>query len=252
MQARMFLALPLLLSFFLAGCGGKSLLKSDCHSCTVDDQRWKDFEFASLNGGWQGSVETLRNDRDGKKRVKEEKSVSFRFLSGADFLKAQGVAACSALPTESVVMNGVLWDTGAGQKEFEAFVPVDDGKVAYGRLSFNQINGRKVCQFRRLGRVMGQNRLALPATTFSEYAVFPGRQVASTGAELELSVEFLRFAPATAAKLAFAADGRKPASAQEQERPPLMIRVFRISTVKAGERGQWRGTEEQLFRLWRM
>ncbi|MGZ4550900.1 MAG: hypothetical protein ACXVF0_15460, partial [Blastococcus sp.] len=101
-------------------------------------------------------------------------------MTAADFLQAWG-GECKGLPTNALVLNGVLWEGGEGAKEYEAFVPVEDNRVAYGRVSFNKLNGQGVCRFRRLGRVMGKNRLNLPSVSFSDRAVNSGRTVASTG-----------------------------------------------------------------------
>jgi hypothetical protein len=30
-----------------------------------------------------------------------------------------------------------------------------------------------------------------------------------------------------------------------------MIRVFKVSSAPTGKRGEWKGSEEQLYRLWR-
>lgn len=239
-----------ILSFLASACSSNSLLRPDCHSCTVEEQSWKDFDFASLHGQWKGVVETATNNPAAKKKEQKETRVDLRFLPAEKFAAAQGLKAC-ALPAGGVVLNGVLWEgnAAAGAKEFDAFVPVDGGKVAYGRVTVRK--GDAGCEFRRMGRLMGRNRLSLPAVAFSDSAAFPGRQVASGDLQQEVNVEFLRFVPAQAKKIAFAAEARKPASAFEQERPPLMIRVVRIFTAAGGERGQWKGAEEQLFRLWR-
>jgi len=240
-------------ALMLAGCSPNSIMKPDCHSCTVEDQEWSAFTWSDLSGQWKGSVETFQIEKDAKTRVKKEAKAELRFLTADQFLKAQGVASCSALSPEALVLNGVLWSatTGAPGKtgEFETFVPVDKNKVAYGRLSVESINGKKVCHFRRLGSVMGKNRLSLPTVTFSEYSTTPARGLASLAGEAEVSLEFLRFAPTK--PLAFRADGRGPASIEEKERPPLMIRVFKVSSRNAGERGHWSGSEEQLYRLWK-
>lgn len=240
MHGRKWLFLSLI---FLAGCSGNSLLSPDCHSCTTEEQAWNEFSWADLPGQWKGAVETVKNDRGAAKRTKTDKKVEFRFMTAADFLKARN-SACDRLPTDAVVMNGQLWESVSKKAEYEAFVPVESGKVAYGRLSFEKMNGKEICQFRRLGRVMGTNRLALPVVSFSEHSTVSGRSLASLSNDSDLSVEFLRFAAAETK----AAAGRGPASV---ERPPLMIRVSRTSSRVSGERGEWSGSEEQIFRLWK-
>lgn len=235
----------------LASCASKTLLQPDCHSCTVEDQEWKDFSWNSLDGKWRGSVETWKNERDSKKRVKTEKFAELQFLPAETFLKSRGGVSCAALPAGSLVMNGLFWAGSGEVKEYEAFVPVEDDKVAYGRLSFEKMNGKELCQFRRYGRVMGKNRLNLPAVSFSDSAA-PGRTIANAvpGAEREVSVEFLRYVEPKVTK-DFRQDGRRPASASEAERPPLMLRVFQVQTVSNKARGEWSSTEEQIYRLWR-
>jgi hypothetical protein len=225
----------LILTLF-AGCSSNSLLKPDCHSCTVEEQEWKEFSWGALEGKWKGTVENTRNERDQSKKSRTEKAAEFSFVRADKFL-----SSCQALPAGALVLNGLLWEKGSetGAREYEAFVPAEDGKVAYGRVSVSKMNGKDLCQFRRLGRVMGKNRLNLPTVSFSGQAARPQ----------EISVEFLRFA-STDQPSAFQSDGRKPASAREQERPSLMFRVFKISTVPTG-RHDWAGTEEYIYRLWK-
>jgi hypothetical protein len=243
MQGRkcfVFLTLTLLIS----GCSPNSIMKPDCHSCTVEEQEWDEFAWTFLEGKWKGSVENLRNVRDNAKKAKTDKYAELNFM------KADKVGTCAGLPENSLVLNGLLWEGRDNGKELEAFVPAEDGKVAYGRISFTKMNGRDFCQFRRLGRVMGKNRLNLPTVSFSERANPAGRAPASTAPEQEISLEFLRFAHLDK-KTAFQGDGRKPSSVKEQERPSLILRVFKISTDKAAKRSEWAGTEEYIYRLWK-
>lgn len=254
MHGRQCFAISLLL-LSLAGCSSNSLMRPDCHSCTVDDQRWKEFSWNDLVGKWKGSVENLRNVQATAKKTKTDKAAELNFVKAETFLQAWG-AECKGLPRQALVLNGVLWEGGAGAKEYEAFVPVEDGKVAYGRVTFNKLNGQGVCRFRRLGRVMGKNRLDLPSVSFSDRAVNTGRGLASKGDDQDISVEFLRFANAERAKKTFGTDGRKPASVKDQERPPLILRVFRVSSHTSTEtnnelRGEWSGTEEYIYRMWK-
>jgi hypothetical protein len=244
----------------LAGCSHNSLLSPDCHSCTAEEQAWSDFSWSRLAGRWRGSMELTHNEKSLAKKKKVEKSVDLRFLSAESFLKAKG-AVCESLPADAVVLNGQLWanpSAAAGDaaaagaeaqraQQYEAFVPVEGDKVAYGRLDFEKMNGKEICHFHRLGPVMGRNRLALPSVSFAEYGALSGRSLASVGDEGEYSLEFLRFAPEAVA----AGSGRGPASAEAKERPPLMIRVFKVSSAPAGKRGTWKGSEERLYRLWR-
>jgi hypothetical protein len=245
----------LLLVLALSACSSApSLLKSDCHTCTTEDQRWKDFSFAALRGTWKGSVESVENERSSTKKKKDQRPVTFRFISAADFLKTNQ-ASCASVPAEALVLNGLLWQDGLSaskaMREYDAFVPTEDGKVNYGRLSMEQLNGQRMCRFRRMGRVMGKNRMSLPTVSFSEESAYGGRAVASSD-ETERSVEFLRFAPEAASNLNFLPSARTPSSEKDREMPPLMIRVNRVSSFANHGRGQWKGTEEEIFRLWRV
>jgi len=240
------------LALGLAGCSSNLIMKPDCHSCTVEDQEWNAFSWNALPGQWKGSVETFQNQKAAKKSKKESK-VDLRFLTAGAFLDAHKASSCGSLPANALVLNGLLW---AQEKtvptEYEAFVPVEDNKVAYGRLSFEKVNGQQVCNFRRLGPVMGKNRLALPTVSFAQDSNLSGRGLASVVGENELSLEFLRFAPEAQTAKDFQPDGRKPASAELVEKPALMIRVYKVSTRTGGERGQWSGTEESIYRLWKV
>jgi hypothetical protein len=238
-------------SLALAGCSSNALMQPDCHSCTVEEQAWKEFSWNDLVGKWKGSVENMRNFQTTAKPVKTDKRAELTFVKAADFLQAWG-GTCKGLPDNALVLNGVLWEGGAGAKEYEAFVPVEQDKVAYGRVTFTQSDGQGGCRFRRLGRVMGKNRLNLPMVSFSDRAVHAARALAAANAQSEdISVEFLRFANKDKSTSSFTSDGRKPSSVKDQERPPLILRVFRISSKATGERGEWNATEESIYRLWK-
>lgn len=245
------LASLILASAALSACAGpERFLNPDCHSCTMKEQAWSEFPFSSLSGTWKGSVETVRNERTAAKKQKDEARTQLRFLAAADFLKAKGVD-CKSVPAQAVVLNGLLWNDGAStRQEYETFLPVEDGHVAYGRLSFEALNGQQICHYRRLGRVMGMNRLSLPSVSFTEEAAFGRTVAAAGGVSTDVNLEFLRFAPA-AETPEFRADQRRPASAAEEEKPALMIRVFKLSARESRGRGQWKGSEEQLYRLWK-
>jgi hypothetical protein len=196
----------------------------------------------------------MKNNETSAKKQKADKPAELSFVKAESFLQAWG-SDCKGLPKEALVLNGVLWDGGLGPKEYEAFIPVEGNKVAYGRISFSQLNGKGTCLFRRLGRVMGKNRLNLPAVSFSDRAITGARAPASANDHQDISVEFLRFAPMDPATRSFSSDGRKPSSVKDQERPPLILRVFRVtshSSEKFSDRGEWRGTEEFIYRLWRV
>jgi hypothetical protein len=248
MHGRMCFA-PALVLFALTSCSPNSLMKPDCHSCTVEEQEWKEFSWNALLGRWKGSVQNMRNIQ-GAKKTQTDKPAELSFLTAENFAKAHSMN-CPNLPANALVLNGQFWETTVAAKEYEAFVPAEDGKVAYGRVNTEKVNGKDFCHFRRFGRVMGKNRLNLPTVSFSDRAITKDRMPASLNAEQEISVEFLRFATAEKPMKAFQSDGRRPASAKEQERPPLILRVFRVSSKTNGERGEWSGTEEYIYRLWK-
>jgi hypothetical protein len=252
MQGRLGFVLTATAMLALAGCSSKELLKADCHSCTVDDQEWTEFAWGELTGHWRGSVENLSNVKGQLKKEKKEQKAEFTFVQAADFFKARGGSSCTTLPGNSVVMNGLFWESGSGAREYEAFVPVDDNKVSYGRISFEKVNGQELCHFRHYGRVMGKNRLNLPSISFSDRAVNPGRSLASVGADEEISVEFLRLVPEKETHVGFQGEGRRPAATDQAERPQLMLRVFRVTTKTDGKRGEWSSTREYIYRLWKM
>ncbi len=249
MHGRKCLALALFATS-LAGCSPNVLLQPDCHSCTVEEQEWQSFSWNGLLGKWKGSVESMKNYQ-GSKKTKIDKTAEFKFLKAETFLQAFG-GSCQSLTPDAMIINGQLWDDGSNAKVYEAFVPVDGDKVAYGRVNIDKVDGKNLCHFHRLGRVMGKNRLNLPTVSFSDpSATGAGHMPASTNSEQNVSVEFLRFAPLEAAIKTFQPDGRRPAALQEQERPSLILRIFKVSTKTGGDRGEWTGTEEYIYRLWK-
>lgn len=241
-----FIILALLL---LGGCSSKMLLTPDCHSCTVEEQEWKDFSWNELTGRWKGFVETTKNQQ-GAKKSRVEKAAELTFLTGEQFMNTHG-GSCKGLAKEAVVLNGLFWEDGKNSREFDAFVPTEEDKVAYGRISFEKLNGKDLCRFQSFGRVMGKNRLDLPSVSFSDQVVQPGRTIASRTSADDINVEFLRFAAKDKPTKAFSKDGRKPSSVKEQERPPLMFRVFRVTSKVNKNRGEWSSTEELIYRLWK-
>jgi hypothetical protein len=245
-----FVAITTICFAALAGCSSNELMKPDCHSCTDDEQSWKEFSWNGLVGKWKGSVEDMKNSKVSTKKSKTDKVAELNFVNAGDFLQAWG-GECKGLPNNALVLNGVLWEGGLGAKEYEAFVPVEDDRVAYGRVSVSKLNGQGVCRFRRLGRVMGKNRLNLPSVSFSDRAVDGTRRIASAGASEDISVEFLRFVTSDKPAQAFTTDGRKPSSVKDQERPSLILRVFRVSSNAGKDRGEWTGTQEYIYRLWK-
>ena len=188
-------------------------------------------------------------------------SAEIRFLAADNFLQTQGFSACTGLPAQSMVMNGVFWEgeTKSAKKEFEVFAPAEEGKVTYGRISVEKLNGEAQCKFQRIGRVMGLSRLALPTIHFSQGVDGNYRTLASSTEprkETDISLEFMRFDPLTAATAAFNG-GRVPSSLDAQEHPPLMFRIYKVvSQLDAKDddlkKSQWLRTEEHLYRLWRV
>lgn len=249
----------LLLGFILilSSCAKQTFLKADCNSCTSEEQEWKDFTWNDLRGNWRGSAEFLQNDPQKLKKSKQEKRVEIKFYEAATFLKSHGMESCSGLPTDAIVMNGVLWEKSEnmGSKEYEVFAKAEEGKVVYGRMVSEKLNNKNICYFQRYGRVMGKNRLSLPYAEFSERSSILGRSIASEAEEkrdVNIHLEFLRFDVASAKKPAnFKPDGRLPASAIESERPALFFRVFKLSSTSASGKEEWTGTEEMLYRLWK-
>ncbi len=240
-------------TFLMAACSSNSLMKPDCHSCTAEEQEWDDFAWQDLPGQWRGEVEVLKNEKGAAKKEKQQKKVDIRIFTAGEFLKVKGDVACAALPGNALVVNGLFW--GDGKQEYEAFLPTDDDKVSYGRLAFEKVNGKSVCQFRRLGRVMGKNRLDLPSVSFSETngtKAAGGRSLASALSDNEVHLEFLRFAALETKAVEFAGEGRRPASVDQQEKPPFILRVVQSKSKEGGERGTWTGTDEQIYRLWKV
>jgi hypothetical protein len=237
--------LVLTAALFLAACSSNSILNPDCHTCPAEAQAWEDFSWKDLSGKWKGSVETVRGDK-GAKKVKKDEKVEIKFLTAKEFFEAKKIEGCGSMPAEAVVMNGIFWSASEDNSSFDAFVPAAEEKVAYGRIRLERLNGTTTCRFSKFGGDMGKNRLNLPSVMFSNTGNFSGRGLASLD-EKETSVEFLRFAPMETAK-----KGRSPAMVQDEARPPLMIRVFQLSSQDDGYgKTRWAGSEEKIFRLWK-
>lgn len=241
----------LFLALALTACGPKSILSPDCHSCTNEPQAWQDFQWKDLSGKWKGSVETATSAK-GQKKTKKEEKVQIRFLTAQEFLKAHEIESCGNLPSDSVVLNGVMWPSDNTEKVYDAFIPAEGDKVAFARIQVEKLNGKSQCSFRKHGGVLGTNRLDLPVISFSDKGAVGGRSIASVGVpEKDVSVEFLRFAAQEAKPSKFDSASRMPASAREQSRPPLMIRTSQLSKVEKENGEEWLGNEEKIYRLWR-
>lgn len=253
MQGRKCLALFAIVSMFIiTACSSSGGRKADCHDCLDEMQEWDEFSWKDLKGTWRGSIEIVTNDIKKTKKERVEKSVELTFVDGKEFLATKKVSSCEKFPENAVVLVGQVWDSGSGnERVYEVFGEREDDHVSYGRAV---VVGTS-CNYVKLGRSMGMNRLALPAVNFTQRKTSNGRVLASGATpETEVNFEFLNFEPKHAQKLVFVKGSRMPASSVEQDRPPLMFRVFQMErTVNSPfARGKWNRTEEHLYRLWRL
>lgn len=242
-------------------CSGSKVKKADCYDCAQEEQSWKKFSWNDLEGTWKGSLETLTNEISAKKKDRKEEAVEINFVNGQKFLAEKNVQSCGNFPEVSVVLQGKFWYSDekreAATKDFiyEVFGKMDGDRVSYGRATINKVNGANICSYQKIGRSVGMNRLALPSMNFSQRMTPNGRVLASgTTPEFEVNMEFINFDPSRALKQGFAGNSRKPASIDEQDKPPLFFRVFKITNKvnNAYARGEWTGTKEYLYRLWRV
>ncbi len=263
MQGRKCLgALAIILSgVLIAACSGSKVKKADCYDCTQEEQSWKKFSWNDLTGTWKGSLETLTNEISAKKKDHKEESVELSFVDGQKFLTDKSVKECGTFPAQAVVMQGKFWyadeknEAKINDFTFEVFGKMDGDRVSYGRATINKVNGTNVCSYQKIGRSVGMNRLELPSMNFSQRMTPNGRVLASgTTPEFEVNMEFINFDPSRASKQGFTAKARKPASMEEQDKPPLFFRVFKITNnvSSAFSRGEWKSTKEYLYRLWRV
>ncbi len=226
--------------------------KADCFDCVDEYQEWNEFSWEKLKGTWRGSLEIVKNDINAKAKERTEQAAELSFVDGADFLKVKSIAECKKFPEQAVVLIGQVWDSGsAKERVYEVFGKRDDGNVSYGRAV---VNGTK-CNYVTLDRAMGMNRLALPAVDFTQRKTKNGRVLASgVTPETEVNFEFLNFDTENVKKLAFVQGSRMPASVPEQDKPPLMFRVFQMERIVDSpySRGKWQHTEEHLYRLWKV
>lgn len=248
MQGRMVVVAALTL--VLAACGSTGMRKADCWDCVNEAQSWKKFPFEELVGNWKGNIEIVSNDTAKQKKERTEKFVELRFESIAEFAEKRKVVACGSLPAEGIVMIGQVWDDGSGSRVYEVLGKNSEGGVSYGRAT---VKGAE-CGYREVLSSVGMNRMAFPAVTFSQRKTPNGRVLASgTTPEFEVSFEVLNFERRQMKPAAFADGGRRPMSAEIQDKPPLLLRVFRLNRKVDGPyaRGEWTSTEEHLYRLWR-
>jgi len=249
--------------FSFAACSGKKPRKADCYDCTQEEQSWKKFSWNALEGTWRGSLETLTNEVNAKKKTHKEEKVEMSFVDGKTFLTTKNITGCANFPEESVVLQGQVW---YGDEKIEAakvtnhfvyevFGKLKGDRVSYGRATIEKLNGENICTYQKIGKSVGMNRLAMPAMNFAQRITPNGRVLASgTTPEFEVSLEFLNFEPNRAVKQGFGSGSRMPAAVEEQDKPPLFFRVFKISNniTSPYSRGEWTSTKEYLYRLWRV
>lgn len=236
-------------AFFFASCAGNKI----CYDCTTQFQQWDKLPWASLEGTWRGSVEVVTNNVTAKKKDRKDEVAELTIVSGARFLQSQGVKTCIGLPRESYVFLGQLW-TKDTKRSYEVLAQSGSDRVSYGRISLEGTQGEKFCRFQAFGGEMRMNRLELPSVTFSERGTPNGRVLASgLTPEQEVTLEFLNFRDKEFKTQAFNGGSRKPASVESQDRPPLMLRVFRTRRQVGSPyaMGEWIESQEYLYRLWR-
>ena len=73
MQGRQCLFVLTLALALGTSCSSNSLMKPDCHSCTVEEQEWTGFSWNALVGKWKGSVENMKNNETSAKKQKVDK-----------------------------------------------------------------------------------------------------------------------------------------------------------------------------------
>jgi hypothetical protein len=252
MQGSKCLAFFAIISILTISACSSNHRKGDCHECLDEPQAWNKFSWENLKGTWRGSLEVVTNDIHAKKKERAEKSVELSFVAGTDFLKQKNIASCAKFPENSVVLVGQVWDAGKGAEHvYEVFGEREDNTVSYGRAV---VTGAK-CNYVSLGRSVGKNRLDLPAVDFTQRKT-KNRRVLASGAtpETEVNFEFLNFESERTQKVAFINGSRMPASVQDQDKPPLMFRVFQMSRLVETPfaRGKWQRTDEHLYRLWKV
>lgn len=267
----------------LAACSGKKVRAPDCFDCTEQKQSWDKFSWNQLEGSWKGSLESVTNIVTAAKKEHQEDPVEVSFLDGQKFLSAKNIEHCGDFPAKSVVFMGQLWrerdkmtglDLASGKivlpqdkgrslasvkkeaedKVYEVFGASSEDKVSYGRATISRMNGQNICTYARIGGSFFQNRLALPSLSFTQRVTHDGRVLASGSTpEYEVSMEFLDYRPAGAKQVFPVKNARRPAAVEMHDQPQLFLRVFKIArnVTSVYSRGEWTGTQEYLYRLWR-
>lgn len=249
--------LVLLLSAFsiaaLSGCSGVQS-HATCFDCTTTPQKWSQFGFHSLEGTWRGVQDISINEADAEKLVTDKKNIEVTFLEGHKFLNAYRIAdgACAGFPNEAVVLTTELWwDRSSAkpknQRAFEVFGKIETDHVSYGRVLITQTEKGNSCEYSANEKAITMNRLSLPAVALSRRLTSDGRALASGSTkEVDINFEFLNYDNARVSS-EYRYTGK-------QKEAPLFFRFVKTTREVQGafDEGEWRGTEEKIFRLWRV
>lgn len=240
------------ISLFLVGCAGSGS-RATCFDCTTTPQSWSEFGFEKLEGTWRGTQAITINDAAAAKLQAKTEKVEVTFLDGTKFLRAYNLSnsTCAGFPEKSIVLiHELWWDRGSARKDgaraFDVFSKIDQDEVLFGRAYVSRSKGESHCEYVTSGKQIAMNRLALPAVAYSKRLTPDGRALASGGTtEVDINFEFLNFAGAKNA-----ADYRWQGKEKEA---PLFFRFVKTTRVAEGafDQGEWQGTEERVFRLWR-
>ena len=246
---------PLLLTgaaLSLSACSGNQS-RATCFDCTTTPSSWSDFSFAKLEGTWRGTLEYSNNAAAAEKPEAKSSPVEVAFLEGKKFLRAYKIADCAGFPAEAMVlMNELWWDRASKQpnsvRSFEVFGRSEKDKVIFGRARITRAEAGNSCEFASNEKAIAMNRLALPAVSLSQRLTSDGRALASGNTdEVDVDLEFLNFEHAKSAQ-AHRFEGKREREA------PLFFRFVKTTrrVPNAFSEGEWRATEEKIFRLWRV
>lgn len=229
--------------------------RATCFDCASTPQRWSDFGFEQLEGTWKGTQDLTINNADAEKLESASKKVEVTFLDGKKFLRLYSLNqdTCKGFPENSMVLvNELWWDRSekrpSSDRVFEVFSKLGKDEVVFGRAYVTRVKGQNSCEYLTSGKAIAMNRLALPAVSYSRRLTPDGRALASGGTkEVDVNFEFLNFAGAKNA------DDYQWKGKKEQE-APLFFRFVKTTRVAQGafDGGEWSGTEERVFRLWRV
>jgi hypothetical protein len=246
--------LPIVLSGALAlsACSGTQS-RATCFDCTTTPSSWSNFSFTQLEGTWRGTVDHSNNAVTDKQPQSKSSSVEVAFLDGRKFLKAFKIESCGNFPAEAMVlMNELWWDRASKQPEnmrsFEVFGRADKDQVVFGRARITRTKTANTCEFSSNEKPIVMNRLALPAVSLSQRLTNDGRALASGSTdEVDVDLEFLNFEHAKNAE-------RHRFEGKKEREAPLFFRFVKTtrSVPSAFSQGEWRSSEEKIFRLWRV